>query len=124
MKEIYSDLENLLRKHDQLLAMTHNLIYDNHLDVSKYDTMPIDGNQDFAKHKRDVYRQLLSFEGIAINEDKTSRILKLRDKVLTNHIEKFSEDRVGTVLNILRELWNDILIDFKRNKIKGGYGTW
>lgn len=124
MKKIYIELENLLRKHDQLLEMTHNLIYDNDLDVSNYDTMPIDGNRDFAKHKRDTYQQLLKFEEIAINEDKVSRLLQLREKVLANHIKKFSEDRVGTVLNILRELWNDILLDFKRNKIKGGHGTW
>lgn len=116
-KNINLKLDELFLKHDRLLELTHNFFYSNNLDELMYDTLAIDNTKEFTKYKRDTSLKIIELTQNLLNEEKVLKLFKVRERLLDRYIENFNVDKIGTILNILREFWNDILIDLKRNII-------
>lgn len=118
MKSLLLDkIEELFELNDTLLEKMHELFYKANLSEELYDTSPINYNKEFLKHKRVVYKQILSYCNKSPNKA-ILEIIEVRVKQIQHRIDKLSEKNIGTALNISRELWYDVLIDLKRHMTK------
>lgn len=116
-EKVLIKLEEVLDLHDVLAEKTHELFMTIKLDSDKYDTSAIDCDFDFARHKRKTYRNILLLLETSFDELKVLELWDVRFRSLSRHILLLSEERIGTVLNVLRELWNDLYTDILRHQL-------
>lgn len=117
--ELLELVDELLETGDEIQQKAY-LIYQENLDHfsnGDFDTGTIDNDKDIARYKRKEYLKIASVDTQHLDVDKVKAILKGRKKTLDFYLNTISLDNIGTTLNMLRELYHDILIDFERNVV-------
>jgi hypothetical protein len=116
-ESIFNTIESLFTINDILLEKVHNLYHSKELKNEFIDITPINCDMRFSHYKRKTYKEILSYQDIPLDQEKIIELLEIRYVMIEQRINILSENNIGTTLNICRELWNDILIDIKRNVI-------
>lgn len=117
LNETYSTLKNDTRKlyDENINNKLHEKKLNYYVDTVALD---IDGENYFRSYEteKEVAIKNLLQNDYYLNQDNILKTFNIRKKILNKRIEQLNMDNIGTTLNVLREFYNDIHLDVKRNK--------
>ena len=116
-KEILSKIEDIFGLADKVQEKAFQIFYSSgHVfDTEYYDTSAIDCDSSLQTHKRKAYFKIIEKVNQEIDKKGISDLLDIRKEALEHSLETLSRNNIGTHLNKLRELYNDVLNDILRH---------
>lgn len=124
MQQVTDIYNELFAKYDFLLEKVQK-VYESNLAEIKKEGRLEDLDVSLLETDSYVQRALLKsrknseeylVQPLAFDQEKVTEVLEKRVSMLISLEEKLSTTRLGTTINILRELPHDVEIDFERNR--------
>lgn len=117
--ELILEVESVLKIADELQEKVYSVYEENkdYITQDKYDISAIVNDKDALRYKRQTYLKIILIDTSGLDKSRIKKILETRKEMLQRRLKDVTIKNIGTVLNTLRELYNDILIDFERNRI-------
>ncbi|MEK3955916.1 hypothetical protein [Psychrobacillus sp. FSL K6-1464] len=117
--ELIIQIEHLLESIEKVQVKTYQLCQKMNLPKEKYDTRVICKGSLVQKAQQEDIAQIREVYSLLVNEEIVPLLLQNRLVLVQTLDKRVGPEFIGTTLNILREIYHDLLIDLQRNRIIG-----
>lgn len=114
--ELFIKIDELIARHDLLCSKAFTF-YDLIKDDPNYDVLPLICDIVYERYKRVKMLEIYSYQNKEVNNELLEQLIDVKIKFMNNLIDNINRNTIGTCLNVIKEFWNDLYIDLKRNEI-------